>query len=68
MKVRTRTTARDLRAGDELVATGKPVSRVIPTRKGDKVQIYAGTPTPKVVGNDEVLWVMRGPVTQAPSA
>lgn len=65
---RTRKRAADLVPGDRVAVTGREVTRVLPTRKGDKVQVYVGEGVPKVLANDEHVWVLLLPVSQVPSA
>lgn len=65
--IRTRTTAAELKVGDTLLTqAGAPaVTRVMPTRKGDKVQVFHGTAQPLVLESGASLWITRAPVSQA---
>lgn len=67
--IRSRINVADLKAGDTLITQpGAPtVTRVMPTRKGDKVQVYAGQPQPLVLESGATIWVTRAPVVQVPS-
>jgi sulfate adenylyltransferase subunit 1 (EFTu-like GTPase family) len=67
MSIRTRITAGSLKVGDTLLTQpGAPtVTRVMPTKKGDKVQVYAGQAQPLVLDADKTLWITHAPVSQA---
>lgn len=67
--IRHRIAVADLKAGDTLITRpGAPtVTRVIPTKKGDKVQVYAGQGQPTILEVDANVWVTRAPISQAPT-
>ena len=64
--IRHRVTATDLKAGDTLLTQpGTPsVTRVMPTKKGDKVQVFHGSGQPLVLGATDSVWITRAPVSQ----
>lgn len=64
--IRHRVTAADLKAGDTLLTQpGTPaVTRTMPTKKGDKVQVFHGASNPLVLEADAPVWISRAPITQ----
>ena len=70
MTIRHRKTAAELKAGDVLITRpGAPtVSRVLPTKKGGKVQVFHGSAQPLILEDDETVWIGHAPVSQAPTS
>lgn len=67
MNIRTRVNATDVRQGDTLAThSGAPtVTRVTTSKKG-KVLAWVGKGEPVVLAGQ--VWVLRAPISQAPSA
>lgn len=68
--IRTRIAVADLKAGDTLITRpGSPtVTRIMPTKKGDKVQVFHGGAQPTVLDARGNIWVTRARVQQVPTA
>lgn len=67
--IRHRVAASDLKAGDTLLThAGTPaVTRVMPTKKGDKVQVFLGRTQPLVLGKEDAVWITRARISQVPT-
>lgn len=67
MNIRTRVNAADVRQGDTLAThTGAPVVQRITTSKKGKVLAWVGRGEPVILEGQ--VWVLRAPISQAPSA